>query len=155
MMALLPATCGDVVAMFASTAAELNTDGLAATLRQRGIDGALPVVDGDALRFHRVPPAGWASLRVSRFGIREPLSSWPVVSLQDCAWVIVPGVAMGIDGSRLGRGRGYYDRCLEAVPQALRCGWLSDDRLVHSVPADNHDVRMGWVVTPQRVVRCP
>jgi 5-formyltetrahydrofolate cyclo-ligase len=154
LMTLLPATTGDVVAVFASMSGELATDVVAEALAKRNIGVALPRIVDDNLAFHLVPYGGWSSLPLGRFGIREPLSTWPRWPLGRSAWVLVPAMAVAFDGARLGRGRGFYDRCLADVPTSLRCGWINDDALVGELPTEILDLRMGWVVTPARSVRC-
>ncbi|MEL6981503.1 MAG: 5-formyltetrahydrofolate cyclo-ligase, partial [Actinomycetota bacterium] len=58
-------------------------------------------------------------------------------------------------GVRLGRGAGYYDRFLARLgPSVLRIGvtvGLVDGRL----PADDHDVAMTHLATPDGVVAVP
>jgi 5-formyltetrahydrofolate cyclo-ligase len=70
--------------------------------------------------------------------------------------VVVPGLAAGADGTRLGRGGGSYDRALTrlrvGVPVVLL---LWDGELLPDVPREPHDRRVDLVVTPTRVHRFP
>ncbi|WP_456600636.1 5-formyltetrahydrofolate cyclo-ligase, partial [Blastococcus sp. SYSU DS0616] len=53
------------------------------------------------------------------------------------------------DGTRLGRGGGYYDRALRhARPEAVLVAVVFDDELVDRLPREPHDVRVTAVVTP-------
>jgi 5-formyltetrahydrofolate cyclo-ligase len=53
-------------------------------------------------------------------------------------------------GARLGRGRGFYDRSLDARnPQARLIAMVRDSEFVDELPADPHDVPMTHVVTPE------
>lgn len=67
--------------------------------------------------------------------------------------LLVPALSVGRDGTRLGQGGGYYDRC---VPQRADgtpvAAIVWDDEFVDSVPADDHDVKVDAVITPQRIV---
>jgi 5-formyltetrahydrofolate cyclo-ligase len=88
-----------------------------------------------------------------QFGIREPKASCTEIPLERLGLILVPGVAFDPHGRRLGRGRGYYDRLLAEV-HGIKCGVAFDEQLVDTVPADRLDVRMDFVLTPTRCVKC-
>lgn len=68
--------------------------------------------------------------------------------------VVVPAVAVGRDGVRLGRGGGSYDRALARVrPDVPVVALLYDGELVDSVPAEPHDRRVTAAVLPSGTVR--
>ncbi|WP_344314821.1 5-formyltetrahydrofolate cyclo-ligase [Fodinicola feengrottensis] len=63
--------------------------------------------------------------------------------------VVVPAVAVGRDGGRLGRGGGSYDRSLPRVPAGVPIVALTyDNELMDVVPTEPHDQRITAVVTP-------
>ncbi|SCX38723.1 5-formyltetrahydrofolate cyclo-ligase [Klenkia marina] len=107
-----------------------------------------------------VPPTGrvlaWAratgELAPGRFGLLEPVGPrLPPEALATASLVVVPALAVGRDGSRLGRGAGFYDRALlHAAPDAVLVGVVFDEELLPSVPTQPHDVRLHAVVTPSR-----
>src|SRR5256885_7435059 len=45
-----------------------------------------------------------------QFGIREPKATCPLADLSTLVLVLAPGIAFALDGTRLRRGKGYYDR---------------------------------------------
>ncbi|NKU85931.1 5-formyltetrahydrofolate cyclo-ligase [Rhodococcus hoagii] len=62
-----------------------------------------------------------------------------------------PGARRGRAGTRLGRGAGFYDRTLGcADPGAALVAVVRDCELVPTLPADPHDVRMHYALTPGR-----
>jgi 5-formyltetrahydrofolate cyclo-ligase len=65
---------------------------------------------------------------------------------------LVPGVAFDMNGNRLGRGRGWYDRVLARFGQARRVGLAFDLQIVADVPHETWDVPMDAVVTPTRTL---
>jgi len=62
---------------------------------------------------------------------------------------LVPGVAFDLNGHRLGRGKGYYDRLL-AMLTGPACGVAFDQQIVSQVPNEPHDVRLSCILTPTR-----
>lgn len=72
------------------------------------------------------------------------------------ALAIVPGVGFDYAGMRLGRGRGFYDRALEALRGAGEIcvvGLAFESQIVPSLPTDPWDQPMDYVVTEERVIR--
>lgn len=68
--------------------------------------------------------------------------------------VLVPGLAVGADGVRMGRGGGSYDRTLDRVaPDAFTCVLLHDGEVLASVPAEPHDVPVAAAATPSGLTR--
>ncbi len=66
--------------------------------------------------------------------------------------VVVPGVAFGHDGARMGNGQGYYDRLLESVrPNCPLIGLCYECQLFERLIVDAHDVFMDKVVTERAV----
>jgi 5-formyltetrahydrofolate cyclo-ligase len=66
--------------------------------------------------------------------------------------LVIPGVGFDLQGRRLGRGGGFYDRYLENF-QGLRIGVCFACQLVSHLPEELHDQRMDAIVTEDRVVR--
>ena len=85
---------------------------------------------------------------------REPNGG--VVSQSPPAVVLVPGVAFTAEGSRLGRGGGFYDRFLHALPQStLRIGIGFSAQIQKVLPTERHDepvshllTEAGWIGSP-------
>jgi len=87
-------------------------------------------------------------LRTARRGLLEPAGP-PLgpEALTTADVVLVPGIAVGSDGLRLGRGGGSYDRALDRVPDGtFVCVLLNSEEVMDSVPRDDHDRS----VTPAR-----
>jgi 5-formyltetrahydrofolate cyclo-ligase len=66
--------------------------------------------------------------------------------------LLIPGIAFDRTGHRLGWGRGYYDRYLEAstaVKVGVAYSIQIDDSLL---PHDGHDVRLNWIITEKEII---
>ncbi|MFI3306165.1 MAG: 5-formyltetrahydrofolate cyclo-ligase [Rikenellaceae bacterium] len=85
------------------------------------------------------------------FGIDEPTGDTPIEpSAIDLT--IVPGVAFCAEGSRLGRGAGYYDRYLSRQGYAAyNISICLPHQLLPSLPCAPHDQTMDWVVCEDKV----
>jgi 5-formyltetrahydrofolate cyclo-ligase len=89
-------------------------------------------------------------LATGRFGLLEPTGPrLPPTALATADVVVVPALAVAVDGTRLGRGGGYYDRALaHARADAVLVAAVFDEELLESVPTGAHDRRVTAVVTP-------
>jgi 5-formyltetrahydrofolate cyclo-ligase len=73
--------------------------------------------------------------------------------------VLVPIVLADRNGTRIGHGKGHYDRALAHLRQSGRAvftvGLCWESQLVgHPLPADPWDMRLDAVATPKEWVRC-
>ncbi len=61
----------------------------------------------------------------------------------------VPGRAFSKSGSRLGRGKWYYDRFLsqEQYKKSKKVGICYDFQILESIPVESHDIDMDCIVT--------
>ena len=84
-----------------------------------------------------------------QFGIREPAAACALLPLNQLDLLLVPGVAFDLNGGRLGRGKGFYDRLLASVRGAT-CGVAYDEQIVAAVPVEPHDIRLNYILTPTR-----
>jgi 5-formyltetrahydrofolate cyclo-ligase len=94
-----------------------------------------------------------ADVRPGYRGIPEPLPTMPRIAAAAIDWVLVPGVAFGRDGSRLGYGGGYYDRLIATLdPATVLIAGAFDVQIAERIPAAAHDLRVDMVVTETRVL---
>ena len=82
------------------------------------------------------------------FGIMQPARRHPVV---DPDLVLVPLIAIDGAGTRLGRGKGHYDRALTRLRKSgarlIGVGWAIQ-RLTETIPADAWDVPLDGFASP-------
>jgi len=85
------------------------------------------------------------------FGIMQPARRHPVVEPD---LVLVPLIAIDGRGSRLGRGKGHYDRALLRLKKMgaklIGVGWPLQ-RLTQTIPADAWDVPLHGFASPDGV----
>ncbi len=91
--------------------------------------------------------SGEDSLQKGAFGIMEPVCNHSTTK-PSIDVILVPGMAFDAQGHRLGRGKGYYDRFLSALPEPrpLLLGVCFDFQKVVSVPTEACDISVDLVV---------
>lgn len=82
-----------------------------------------------------------SELETGPYGIKQPKAEYlRPVSIEKIDLVVVPGVAFDSGGKRLGRGKGYYDRFLEAKREKTRTvGLAFKCQIVEDLPQSPHD----------------
>jgi len=90
-------------------------------------------------------------LATGRYGIREPAATCAAFPYR-VDLVLVPGVAFDLEGGRLGRGKGYYDRMLAEL-SGTTCGVAFDEQIIPEVPVEAHDRHVNYLLTPTRWVQ--
>jgi 5-formyltetrahydrofolate cyclo-ligase len=144
---------GELVTCFVSMKTEPPTLPLREKLRELKKEIALPIMKpGNSL--------SWGfdgdELITNSFGIQEPAPA--DIDIAQASAILIPALRVGLDGTRLGRGAGYYDRALAQVsPNKLggpiRICLVFDDEVDDSVPSEPHDALIDIIVTPNRVIR--
>lgn len=142
------------VALFASTGAEIATEALDRRLRQYGLAVLYPRCVAD--RQLAFALCRREELAIGRYGLLEPDAGHETVVPGRADLVCVPGLAFDRAGRRLGRGGGYYDRCLATLRAGPRppvfAGLAHRWQLVERVPCEPHDEPVDWVLCEDGVV---
>src|SRR6476646_9694983 len=144
------------VAAYVSIGNEPGTGLLLDGLEEAGKRVILPVLlpggDLDWAPYH-----GEGTLVPARRGLLEPVSErLGTEAIATADVVLVPGLAVALDGLRLGRGGGSYDRALARVPVGtFTCVLLYDDEVGLDVPSEPHDRPVRAAATPTGLTRFP
>ncbi len=97
------------------------------------------------------PYEGNAKMHRGKYRIPEPTTD-PFVGKIDL--IVLPGVAFDANGTRLGRGGGYYDRFLSKLSKdTILVGVGYDFQLIEEVPANRRDKHLHYVITPNGVIK--
>jgi 5-formyltetrahydrofolate cyclo-ligase len=142
------------VAAYVSVSSEPGTGPLLDRLHASGKRVILPLLRADNDLDWGVYD-GPDGLQTARRGLLEPAGP-PLgpAALMTADAVLVPGIAVGSDGIRLGRGGGSYDRALTRVPAGtFVCVLLNSEEVLDSVPRDDHDLSVTAVATEEGVRR--
>ena len=130
---------------YASAGDELATERITAAHPQV----AFPKVFGDGvMRFY----CGGEMVAGFR-DIKEPQGGKEAIP-QTGDLMLLPGLAFGEDGSRLGYGGGYYDRYLAGCEiQPIRCGIGYEAQVLPQVPTEPTDQKLDLLITDQKIRR--
>jgi 5-formyltetrahydrofolate cyclo-ligase len=94
-------------------------------------------------------------LVIGKLGLKMPdPDKAKLVLAEDIELVVVPAVAFDREGNRLGMGAGYYDRFLEQNHDSVLLGITWTCQLADSLPYEEHDVRMQYLLTEEGFLSC-
>jgi 5-formyltetrahydrofolate cyclo-ligase len=140
---------------YISFRSEVETRAFIEETLARGVRIVVPVVeelDGKQFLVH-TEIKGLSELRQGAFGLEEPTERIPS-SLESLGAVIVPIAAFDRSGTRLGYGKGFYDRFLHGLPQSvLRIGLAFSAQEVAHIPILPHDERLDCIITEREIIR--
>ena len=138
---------------YAAMEDEVQTEPLIASLLDRGKRVAIPLVIGKrSMEAALVPSMG--ALETGAYGILTVRAERrEILPPQEIDCVIVPGVAFGLDGSRLGMGGGYYDAFLPKAERAVRGAAAFQCQISEDIPSLPYDCGVDWIVTEQGVFK--
>lgn len=135
---------------YVSIGSEVNTRKLIPALIKSGRRVFVPRIDGEDMSAVEIRSAD--ELTPGALGIPEPAGDLPATPAADIELALIPGVAFGEDGTRVGHGKGYYDRWL-ANFRGTKVALVREDELRPSVPVEEHDARMNAIITDTRTLR--
>jgi 5-formyltetrahydrofolate cyclo-ligase len=103
----------------------------------------IPKIEGGIINLYRIN--SYQDVEKGTLGILEPKKECERVDSANVDLFIVPGVAFGRDGTRIGMGKGYYDRLLYNIT-APTVGLAYDFQMFDSVPTNENDKRIDLVI---------
>ncbi|HMR50463.1 MAG TPA: 5-formyltetrahydrofolate cyclo-ligase [Arachnia sp.] len=149
------------VAAYASLPGEPSTTAAIDALHRSGHPVLLPVLRRDiAWAWFE----GWEHTAPAWRGIPQPTgTALGAEALGLASAIVAPCLAVGLDGTRLGTGGGWYDRALpHRQPSAVVIALARDAEVYPTLPVEAHDLRVDavatesgvtWFTTPPRAPR--
>lgn len=151
--ALVAATGAQSVSAYLSTPTEPGTRNFVNAALDRGIRVLLPVTRADGLLDWAVATPDGAIVE-GLLGVPEPDGELlGPMAVDEVDLMIIPAAAIGGDGTRLGWGRGYFDKTIgstEKCPPVYAV--VFDSEVADAVPREPHDQPVTGVVTPTRTI---
>jgi 5-formyltetrahydrofolate cyclo-ligase len=143
-----------VVSVYWPIRSELNTRPLIETLCKRGFRVALPILVAvkRPLLFRAFEPGD--ELAKGPFGLSEPSSDKAALEPDI---IFAPLAAFDRKGYRLGYGGGLYDATLNALRAkhpVTAIGVAYAVQEADSIPIEDHDQKLDFIVTERETIRC-
>ncbi|MCH1884337.1 5-formyltetrahydrofolate cyclo-ligase [Agrococcus sp. ARC_14] len=143
------------ISAYLSTPDEPDTRRFLTWAAGQGIRVLLPVIREDGL-------LDWAEYDGTEtveatLGMPEPTGdTLPPTALDEVDLMLIPATAIGRDGSRLGGGRGFFDKTIAAMAECPPVyAVIHDEELLDSVPHAGYDQPVDGVVTPSGIIHLP
>jgi len=93
------------------------------------------------------------SLELTQFGIEQPAEGSIIsAELSSAGIILVPCLVVDASGHRVGMGGGFYDRILTGL-STTKIALAYDFQFSDKLPADEHDIRVNFVVTERGVTQ--
>ncbi len=144
------------IALYRSIKEEPLLNELGALALQDGKEVYYPWLDSESDHIGLAQVSNFEDdLEIGAFDIEEPCKELQKSSNpEEIELFLVPGIAFGESGERLGRGKGFYDKLLNSYPEAFKIGVSFDFQVFKEpIPQQNHDIRMDMLITPQRLLK--
>ena len=140
------------IACYLSAPNEPNTRPFLNWALANGIRVLFPVSREDGLLDWTVGDEGTETEGL--FGMPEPVGELlGPIAINEVDLIIVPAAAIGTDGTRLGWGRGYFDKTLGSMEKCPPVYAVVFDHEVQAdIPREKHDQPVNGVVTPARIL---
>ncbi len=111
---------------------------------------AFPKVNGDHIDFYIISDLD-NDFQEGVFHVMEPITN-ERVSFQN-ALCLVPGLVFDTKFSRLGYGKGYYDRFLSSNPSVTAVGICANRFFRPEIPSADHDHKMDYICTETTIYK--
>lgn len=119
-----------------------------------------PRVTGEKLRFFVADSEDL--FENGAFSIEEPVEGCEEVDPGEIDILLIPAVAYGKDGTRIGRGKGFYDRFVHhifencgTIEGKYLIGVIPECRILGTIPSDPWDVKVDAILTEERFIETP
>lgn len=148
----MPDLAGNRLFFYAALAGEPDLGALVSAVKN--VSFALPrVISGHGMEFRAFSHG--ELLNISKWGIPEPRPSAEIVTPRKGDVMLVPCVALGKGGERLGHGRGYYDRHIAGFEHRPRMLGVCFDAVLCESGAwtkESHDILMNGYCSESGIV---
>ena len=148
---------------YISLPTELDTSNILKSAWQVRKSVYIPQISHQELIFRQINSQ--QEIRIGQYGIKEPLpqaKAWTSRTCPGHTIILVPGLAFDLNGNRLGRGGGYYDRFLtqirkehtqnnQSLPYNIY-GFCFEQQILPSIPADARDEKMDGLISEKQLV---
>ena len=106
------------------------------------------IFEDKSMKFYQ---AAFEKLQKENWGISLPETLGERESL-DLDVLIITGLMFSLEGHRIGRGAGFYDRYLEHF-QGMKIGVCYEEQMVEKLLTDKHDKKVDLIITDKKIYK--
>ena len=140
------------VLVYCSKFPELDTSLLINSLLTDQISLIVPIIQQSDISLRLSYLTSASSLVCSTFQVPEPIGSEIPARPEDVSICIVPMLGFSENGSRIGYGKGYYDRFLHQYSHIYKVGLAFSCQRCDEIPVTTDDIRMDLIITEHGIV---
>ena len=149
--------------IFVSDSSEVETRGIIASALKNKKRVALPrcIDAAGTMEFYYLDTALplEAQTEIGAYGITEPKTVLEKVDTKDfphASLFLVPALAFSLDGRRLGKGKGFYDRYIARISYAspILTGLCFSCQIISDVPAGVRDACVSHILCEEGIFPC-
>lgn len=139
------------ILLFSSTGSEVNTLQIFNEAIKSKKNVYFPKCEnGFKMSFYKI--SDLSQLKSGMYGILEPEETEIYKGQSSLDLLITPALSVGKDFSRIGYGKGYYDRFLKDFKGISVCP-IYNELLCESVPVGEYDIPLDIIITPSDELR--
>jgi 5-formyltetrahydrofolate cyclo-ligase len=142
-----------LVALYRPLPSEVNLEILEKYFQEKNTRLCYPRVSGGSVFCHVPKPHLPDSWKKGSLSVHEPTADHEEVEARSIDCIIVPGLAFGLSGERVGRGKGHYDRLLAQTQNSLRVALAFDFQLFEALEQNAWDQPVHWIMTERRELK--
>jgi len=107
---------------------------------------------GNDMEFYYIDDLASSFTCDNKYKIKEPSSDCKILKAEEIpldALMLIPGLVFNLEGARLGRGKGYYDKYLSRlndVEKRKLCGVCFTICVTKAVPVEENDIRVNYLL---------
>lgn len=130
---------------------EVNTGLFILYCLENKLKVAIPKIYGEDIKFKYITDMS-ENLTENKHGILEPCDSATDCDIKNIDIFITPALAFDERGSRLGYGKGYYDKVFKKNKEALRIGLCYNFQVLPFLPTHEHDEIVDIIITEHKII---
>lgn len=133
---------------------EVSSDELIEELLKQSKVVVVPVIQKDSISFYQIKSLSELNNRDNKYQIREPyIENAVFIDKKDIEAMIIPGIVFDTSLSRIGFGKGCFDKYL-ADTTFYKIGVCFDEQISEKeIPHHRYDVKMDMIISDQRMIK--
>lgn len=145
---------GDNIFVYISFRSEVDTKLLIIKMLRDRKNIFVPKISDKTNDMEAIRITSLNELEENRFGTLEPVTYDNAVDPKIIDVILMPGIAFDNEGSRIGFGKGYYDKYIKRARRDVKkVGLAYDLQIVDKIDKDDYDESVDYIITEKKVIK--